>query len=107
MILLSWNCRVIKKVKADINSLLFQDELFLAERSKAIWLLAEIKTPSFFTNELVNDAIKITLLVSWIIMDYGAHQKRPRLEWLRTILRTFLPPPIRETWDQFWMLWIG
>ena len=74
------NNEVIKKVKADINSLLFQDELFWQQRSRAIWLPVGIKTPSFFTNELVNGAIKITLLVSLIIMDYGAHQKRPRLE---------------------------
>ena len=102
------NNEVIKKVKADINSLLFQDELFWQQQSRAIWLPAWDKnTKFFFTNELVNSAVKIALLVSLKIMDYGAHQKRPWLEWLKTILRTFLPPPIRETWDQFWMLWIG
>lgn len=48
MILLSWNCRVIKKVKADINWLLFQDELFLRQRSRAIWLPAGDKNTKFF-----------------------------------------------------------
>ena len=42
------NNEVIKKVKADINSLLFQDELFWRQRSRAIWLPAEDRNTKFF-----------------------------------------------------------
>ena len=42
------NNEVIKKIKADINSLLFQDELFWRQRSRAIWLPAWDKNTKFF-----------------------------------------------------------
>ena len=42
------NQEVIQRVREEINSLLFQDELFWRQRSRSIWLPAEDKNTKYF-----------------------------------------------------------
>ena len=42
------NWEVIQKVRSDINSLLFKDELFWTQRSRSTWLLTGDKNTKYF-----------------------------------------------------------
>ena len=70
---LAENQEVIQRVRDEINSLLFQDELFWRQRSRSIWLPAADKNTKYFHQRASQRRRKTHIHGFWIRLVNGAH----------------------------------
>lgn len=70
------NAEAVKKVKEEINTRLYNDELHWHQRSKSIWLQAGDKNTKFFIKEQVNGGGKIILVEFMIMIGCGGNRMR-------------------------------